>query len=269
MTWRCVWCGREHETDDPPCKTCGHEAFEPVDESTSPFESESLVWVCENCGREHVKNAKICTRCSHPSLEKRRPETEFTDELSTPSYLSVGWPYLLGVAIVVSVVALALTGVIPVPGVGGPPAPPEAPGESERAAGLDLDTVEAELHARFAEVRAEEGADERTHDDGLDALATYLLAHEVASEHDPEYDGEMPSVREFGPSCDGELSAAVTELEIDPAAHDSEASLAEAIADSLLEDPAYERAVTDDRQTESVAIHIGPENTVYVSYLVC
>ena len=110
MTWRCTWCGREYESDDPPCDTCGRERFERVDdESGSAFEAESFVWVCENCGREHVKNPKICSGCSHPTLEKRAVgDGNLSSELSTPGYLDAGWPYLLGIVAVVAVVALAL-----------------------------------------------------------------------------------------------------------------------------------------------------------------
>lgn len=265
MKWRCTWCGRERDENDSPCETCGREEFERVSEGGSPFESESFVWVCENCGREHVKNVGICARCSQPALQKREPEAAFNDELSVPGYLAVGWPYLLGAAVVVVVVVLALAGVFPVPGLGGPPAPPDAPGEGERAAGLDLRTVEDELRDRFATERGTE----RARDDGLDALATYVVRHEVARDHDPDYDGEIPDVREFDPACSGELSAGVTELAVDPGEYDTEGALAKGLVDRLLERDAYRSVVTDDRGTEAVAIHVGPENSVYVSYLVC
>jgi hypothetical protein len=266
VKWRCTWCGREYDENDPPCETCGREEFERVSEETgSAFESESFVWVCENCGREHVKNVGICTRCSQPALRKREPDADLDDELAVPGYLSVGWPYLLGAAAVVVVVVLALAGILPVPGLGGPPAPPEPPGDGEQVAGLDLRTVEDDIRDRFA---AERGT-ERARDDGLNALATYVVRHEVARDHDPDYDGEIPDIREFDPDCGGELSAGVTELDVDPGEYDTEAALAEAITDRLLERNAYHSLVTDDRETEAVAIYVGPGNSVYVSYLVC
>ena len=267
MTWRCTWCGLEYESDDPPCDTCGRERFERLDdESGSAFEAESFVWVCENCGREHVKNPKICSGCSHPTLEKRAVgDGDLSPELSTPGYLSAGWPYLLGAVAVVAVVALALVGVIPVPGLGGPPAPPEAPGESAQAAGLDLRTVEDELRGEFA---AERGS-QRGRDDGLSALATYAVRHDVAAEYDPDYGGELPPVREFDPDCRTELGGDVAELSVNPANFEGEAALAAAMADDLLERPGFETLATREAGAEAVAVHVTPEDTVAVAYVVC
>ena len=268
MKWRCTWCGREYDADDPPCETCGRETFERVDngETASAFEAESFVWVCENCGREHVKNPRICARCSHPSLAKRpADEADLSEELSTPGYLSVGWPYVLGAVAVIAVVALALTGVLPVPGVGGPPAPPEAPGESTRAAGLDLGSVEAAVLERFD---AERGS-ERGRDGGLNGLVTFLVRHEVATEYDPEYDEELPDLRAFDPDCGTELRGDVVEFQLSPAAFDDEAALGEAIASALLETSDFEAVVTGEATIEAVTVHATPEDTVTVGYAAC
>ncbi len=266
MTWRCTWCGREYDADDPPCETCGRESFERVDGDSSAFETDSYVWVCENCGREHVKNAKICTGCSHPSLAKRPVGgDDLADELEAPGYLDVGWPYLLGAGVVVAVVALALAGAIPVPGVGGPPAPPEAPGEATTAAGLDLRTVEGELRGEF---EAERGT-ERDRDDGLSALATYAVRHDVATRYDPDYEGEIPEVRAFGPDCATELGGDVVELSVRPDAYDGEAALAEAVAADLLERDAVERLVTGEAGAEAVAVHVTPDGALAVAYVAC
>lgn len=268
VKWRCTWCGREYDADDPPCETCGRETFEPVegDEADSAFEAESFVWVCENCGREHVKNPKICARCSHPSLAKRPAnETDLSEELSTPGYLSVGWPYVLGAVAVIAVVVLALTGVLPVPGVGGPPAPPEAPGEATQAAGLELETVEAATLERFD---AERGA-ERGRDQGLNELVTYLVRHEVATAYDPEYDEELPDLRAFDPNCGTELGGDVIELGLSPAAFDDEAALGDAIAAALLEDPGFEAVITGDAGVEAVTVHATPDDTLTVGYAAC
>ena len=266
MTWRCTWCGREYDADDPPCETCGRESFERVDGDSSAFETDSYVWVCENCGREHVKNAKICTGCSHPSLEKRAVgDADLADDLEAPGYLDVGWPYLLGAGAVVVVVALALVGAIPVPGVGGPPAPPEAPGEATTAAGLDLRTVETELRGRLA---AERGTD-RGRDDGLAALATYAVRHDVATRYDPDYDGELPEARAFDPDCSSELGGDVVELSVVPGEYGDEAPLADAVAAALLERESVERLVTGEASAEAVAVHVTPDDTVAVAYVAC
>jgi hypothetical protein len=267
VTWRCTWCGREYDENDPPCETCGRESFEHVeDDSSSAFQAESFVWVCENCGREHVKNAKICTGCSHPSLEKRAVgDEDLSEELSTPGYLDVGWPYLLVAGVVVVLVALAIAGVIPVPGAGGPPAPPAAPGEATEAAGLDLRTVETEVRGAFDEER---GA-ERGRDDGLDALATYAVRHDVATRYDPDYDREFPGAGAFDPNCGSDLVGDVVELPLDPASFDDEAALAEAIAADLLDDADFEQFVTGEATAEAVAVHVTPDDTVAVGYAAC
>jgi hypothetical protein len=267
VTWRCTWCGREYDEDDPPCETCGRETFERVDDaSSSAFRAESYVWVCENCGREHVRNAKICTGCSHPTLEKRAVgDEDLAQEVSAPGYLDVGWPYLLGVVAVVVVVALAVTGVIPIPGLGGPPAPPEAPGEATTAAGLDLRAVESEVEGEFD---AERGS-ERGRDDGLDALATYAVRHDVAARYDSDYEGEFPGAGAFDPDCRTDLRAGAIQTSLDPAAFDTEADLAAAIAADLLERSDYEAAIRGDAATEAVAVHVTPENTVAVAYAAC
>lgn len=266
MKWRCTWCGREYEEHDPPCDTCGRETFERVDEdSGSAFEGESFMWVCENCGREHVKNAQICTSCSHPSLTKQPVGGEDLDEeLRTPGYLAVGWPYLLGAVAIIVVVALVLAGVIQIPGVG-PPAPPDAPGNGTEAAGLDLRTVETEIRGEFA---AERGS-ERDRDDGLDALATYLVRHDVASRYDDSYDREFPGAGAFDPNCRTDLGGDVEDLDIDPASYDDEAALADAIAAALLERSSFRALVTGDAPSEAVAIHVTPDDTVTVAYAAC
>ncbi len=265
MTWRCTWCGREYDANDPPCETCGRETFERVEaDSPSAFEAESFVWVCANCGREHVKNPKICTSCSHPTLKKRPVGEGLDEDLESPGYLAVGWPYLLGAVAVVALVALVLAGVIPIPGVG-PPAPPEAPGEADTAAGLDLRTVEAELRAGVA---AERGTD-RDRDDGLDALVTYLVRHDVATRYDPDYDREFPGAGAFDPACDGELGGEVVDIPVDPASYGDEAALADELVARLLDRSGFRALVTGEATAEAVAVHVTPDDTVTVAYAAC
>jgi len=267
VTWRCTYCGRESDIEDPPCETCGRETFERVgDDAGSAFRAESFVWVCARCGREHVKHPKICSSCSHSTVEKRPLDRDgIDDELSVPGYLDVGWPYLLGAGAVVAVVVLALTGVIPVPGVGGPPPPPDAPGQATAAAGLELRTVEDELRADFAAERA----GPRESDDGLDALATAAVRHEVASRYDAEYEGAPPEARNYDLDCRTELGGDVVFLSVSQAEFRDEAALAAAIADRLLERSATETLVTREAGAEGIEIHVTPEATIAVGYVVC
>jgi len=86
MEWRCEWCGKPHEEDDPPCDNCGHGSFErAVVRRTDLGGSDpdtTTVWVCTACGREHTKHAPPCSRCNNADLEqreKRVDESNLTD----------------------------------------------------------------------------------------------------------------------------------------------------------------------------------------------
>ncbi|MFC7058003.1 hypothetical protein [Halovenus salina] len=72
MEWRCEWCGKPHEEDDPPCDNCGHGQFEKAvvrqtDLSEEGSQEATIVWVCPDCGREHPKHAPPCSRCGNPT----------------------------------------------------------------------------------------------------------------------------------------------------------------------------------------------------------
>lgn len=81
MKWRCEWCGKPHEADDPPCDNCGHGKFENavVRQAGDTADSNAMtVWVCTECGREHPKNSPPCSRCTNAKLEQR--EKVITEE---------------------------------------------------------------------------------------------------------------------------------------------------------------------------------------------
>ena len=70
MEWRCEWCGKPHEENDPPCDECGHGSFERAVVPTGPEgDGETLLWICPECGREHVRNNPPCSRCGNMTLE--------------------------------------------------------------------------------------------------------------------------------------------------------------------------------------------------------
>lgn len=272
MKWRCAWCGREYGSDSPPCETCGHETFEPIsEESRSPFQSGSFVWACTDCGREHVKHSPPCARCGNHRLEKRTvSEGDFADEITSPSYLSVGKPYLAGIAIVVGLVGLVLLGVVPFPGIGGPPTPPEAPGDGDRSAGFDLETIEMALHDRFEAERDSTGAAAREFGaDGTDAYIEYLTRHRVAERYDSSYSDSMPEASEFDLRCGTQPTLGVATPPVDLGSFDDEASAAEAIADELLREEGFADTVLGDARSEGIALHVGPDGTVFVGYLAC
>ena len=125
MKWRCEFCGKPHEEDDPPCDNCGHSGFEKaVVPRTDLAEGErepALVWVCAECGREHPKNTPPCSRCGAATLEKQRQaidETELTApgyrDLLTPGYVLAALLAVLGTIVLV----FAITGGVAVPGTG-------------------------------------------------------------------------------------------------------------------------------------------------------
>lgn len=271
MTWRCAWCGREYDSDDPPCETCGHETFEPVSaESSSTFESGSLVWVCTDCGREHVKHSPPCSRCGGHSLETRESGATAFDDVSSPGYLAVGKPYLAGIVVVLGLVALVVTGVVPFPGIGGPPAPPEAPGDADRYGGLDLRTVEGELHDRFETERETAGGTERElGGDGTGAYIEYRTRHRVAETYDPAYDGSMPEAGAFDLQCGSQPRLGVATSSTDAGAFDDESAFADALADELLTAESFRGAVLTDAESEGITVHVGPDGTVYVGYMAC
>jgi uncharacterized OB-fold protein len=83
MEWRCEWCGKPHEENDPPCDNCGHGKFERavVRQGSSGNANSTVVWVCTDCGREHTKHSPPCSRCNNSTLE-RQEKTISDDELT-------------------------------------------------------------------------------------------------------------------------------------------------------------------------------------------
>lgn len=271
MKWRCAWCDREYESDDPPCETCGHETFEPISDGVdSAFDSGSLVWVCADCGREHVKHSPPCSRCGGHDLERREPDAIEPGEVSSPGYLAVGKPYLAGIAVVLAVVGLVVTGTVPFPGFGGPPAPPDAPGDSDSSAGLNLEAVEAALHDRFETERAAVGAGERElGGDGTGAYIEYRTRHRVAEQYDPAYEETLPDPGAFDLRCESQPRLGVVQTGVGIEAFDDESAFANAIAEELLSDDAVRDAVTEEAKSEGITVHVGPDGTVFVGYISC
>ena len=86
MEWRCEWCGKPHEENDPPCDNCGHGSFERAvvrrTDLAGGDPDTMTVWVCTACGREHPKHSPPCSRCNNGTLEqqeKRVDESNLTD----------------------------------------------------------------------------------------------------------------------------------------------------------------------------------------------
>jgi len=90
MKWRCEWCGKPHEENDPPCGNCGHGTFERAVVQQANEQDSTTVWVCTDCGREHTKHSPPCSRCGTATLERR--EKVITEENLTerPGSASTG-----------------------------------------------------------------------------------------------------------------------------------------------------------------------------------
>ena len=249
MNWRCEWCGKPHEENDPPCDNCGHGSFEKaVVPRTDLAEGErepALVWVCTECSREHPKNAPPCSRCGNTTLEKRRQEID-ESELEAPSYRELLTPgyvaavLVLGLAMVVF--ALGVAGVIALPGFGGdgPTVEGTVPGNATSADGIDISEIETAYLDALAD-REDVGAGaERSA--ALDELATYAnqqqLAWSARSESPTveQYQSFLADLEQrFGEECNGEGTRLTVTVDYEPT------DTPEAIAERLVE-----RALADE-----------------------
>ncbi len=276
MSWRCTWCGREYETNDPPCDTCGHNTFAHEDDEREPQTVDTgtqYIWICTNCGREHVKNNPPCSRCHNHSFEKREQDYDGLEaDLDVPSWFDVAKPYLPVFAIIGLVFALFATGIVSptvLPGIGSTaPTPPDAPGATDEAAGLDLALTEREIHDRLEAERAASDHPARAYDDGLAAYAAYENARYVL-EQSGEDPGDASNPAAFDPDCAGESVAAAPLGDVDGVIddYDDEAALADDLASALLESP-FGDNVRTGFDAEGIDVHV-VDGTIYVFYAAC
>ncbi|EMA30915.1 hypothetical protein [Halobiforma nitratireducens] len=281
MKWRCTWCGKPHEENDPPCDSCGHNKFEKAivqegeDRDRAAAQSPSTktvdtgttyVWECPNCGREHVKNNPPCSRCGNPELEKTEQTYDDVErELDTPGWLEVAKPYLPVFAVLGVVFLLFATGIVPasiVPGVG-TPSPPDAPGDGSQAAGLDLEATEGEIHDRLEAERESP----RNYDDGLASVAEYTNRGFVAAEYG-DADPEPVGLDDFGVGCSAEYRSDRVAIANAGEEFASEGALADAVVDQLLASDIAVEITGGDAAGEGVDLH-AVDGTVYVAYATC
>ncbi|ARS91548.1 hypothetical protein [Natrarchaeobaculum aegyptiacum] len=269
MKWRCTWCGKPHESNDPPCDECGHNVFEEAVVRADPDEDDgtvdtgiTYVWRCQNCGRDHVRNNPPCSRCGNHDLEKREQTYDEVDsELETPSWLEVARPYLPVFAVVAIVLALFVTGIIPpsiLPGIG-QPSPPDAPGDANAAAGLEFETTEAEIYAQLEADREVE----RTADDGLAGFAEFYNRNVVREQTGTDAEGVDP--REFGLDPNEPFALEVVGLETDLGGYEGETELAGVVADALV-DAGGDDVLGEEYDAEGVDLHYH-DGTLFVVYV--
>ena len=273
MRWRCEWCGRPHEEDDPPCEGCGHFKFEEaVQQVVDPDAvSETTEWTCAECGRLHPKNSPPCSRCGHMTLEARAIDwDERTPNSDAGGYLDVGRRYVvLGVAAVA--VAGAAAVLRPTDDL---PEPPSAPGDATSSAGLDLETVAERTLEVANEVRRGEGLDSLTLDRELTFIATYANRGLVDTVHGDretlpvmdllydEIDRESPG---YPVGTTVSLGGADDEDGRSIEHYESEAELAETLTEALFDDERGERVLLAGRDEAGIDVHVAPNGAVYTT----
>jgi len=278
MEWRCEWCEKPHEENDPPCDNCGHGTFEKaVTQVNHEVVPGGTVWICQDCGRSHQRNSPPCKRCGGADLELRDgpPETDPLDEIGT------GWrdvlepKYVAGyavVALLLGVLLLSVVGVISLPALGGPEGPPpvpEAPGSADTAGGLSLATVEDDYVTELNDRRTGEGAGSLTRNGTADDAAAYYNKATVAA---VVGDGDGPQREAFARfplQCD---QPAIVSYRVAPSRtgqsvsdFGNETQLATALVDSYVE----RGNAFSDGSTVGVDVHVAPDDTVFVTHVVC
>ena len=279
MDWRCEWCEKRHEENDPPCDNCGHGTFvEAGPEVEQEVVPGGTVWVCENCGRTHQKNNPPCKRCGDVDFQQRAAGdvADPMDDISTRWRDIVEPKYVAGyavVAVLLGVLVLGTVGVITLPGAGtaDPPAVPDAPGEAETVGNLSLSAVEDAYVVELNDRRTGEGVDALTRNATVDEPAAYYNKALVAA---AAGDGERPdrdTLERFDLACDDPV---VVSYRVAPertgqsvGEFRSERALAAALVDSYVErgEPFREA----ERGTVGVDIHVAPDDTVFVTHVLC
>jgi len=271
--WRCAWCDKPHERNDPPCDNCGHHKFEkavvPVAPEDPDHEREP-VWVCPECGRVHQKNSPPCSRCGNAELERTIPdEADYAEELSGTSYLDLlDARYVVGLAFALvagTVLVLALLGVITLPGMD------SVPGSASEYRGVDLGETEAAFVAEVNDRRAEAGLSEYERNGNVDDAARLYnqgWVSEVAGT------GSIPSGERLGRALDGTCGEGVERItpftesfDEGAAALDSPDALAGALADGYTAEAGG--LSETDSDLVGLDVHAGADGNVYATVFVC
>ncbi|MDS0279902.1 hypothetical protein NDI85_19135 [Halomicroarcula sp. S1AR25-4] len=286
MEWRCEWCGKPHEENDPPCDNCGHGTYERAVQPVGPTRSADgevhggSVWVCQDCGRQHQRNSPPCRRCGSANFERERvADTDPMADIGT-SWRDVLEPkYVAGyaaVAVLLGVVLLSVFGVVTLPGFGseaaaGPPEIPSAPGSADTADGLSLAATEDAYLDALNERRTSEGAGALTRNATADDAAAYYNKAIVAARAGDGSGPEQNAFERFGLACERPnivaYQVAYDRTGRSVSDFDSEAALAASLVDSYVERGNRFRAA--EAGTVGVDIHVAPDGSVFVTYVVC
>ncbi|WP_336337291.1 toprim domain-containing protein [Haloarcula brevis] len=282
MKWRCEWCGKPHEENDPPCDNCGHGTFE---EAVTQVNHEVVEggprWVCLDCGRQHQKNSPPCKRCGGSNFERRTgpPEDDPLDDIKTGWLDVLEAKYVLGyvaVALVLGVLLLGLVAGVPLPGFAadtpaGPPQTASPAGSGDTVGPLSLAAVEQRYLDVYNARRSGVGGGTVARNGSLDDAAAYYNKGRV----DARYDNAEPPTREgvtrFPLPCDRpvvvsyEVAYDRTPQSLDQ--FESETALATALVDSYFE--RGNRIYAAEGGLVGLDIHVGPDERVFVTYVLC
>lgn len=275
MKWRCEWCGKPHDENDPPCDNCGHGSFEravvqQTDLAEGGGREETIVWVCPECGRAHPKHNPPCSRCGHPTLVKER-QTVDDSELSAAGYLDLLTPrYALGIVAGIALAALfvlGLAGIVPIPGLsdGGVPTVADVPGAAETADGLSLSTVEAVYIEELNAARAEAGYDALTENERLGKIATFYNQRRVKAAYDTGSTPDRDRLRSLlSESCSGQIVQITVPPAVDRGDYESASALGSALAAQTLSG-----GLLESQHRTGVDVHVAPDGMVYLTQYAC
>jgi hypothetical protein len=278
MKWRCEWCEKPHEENDPPCDNCGHGTFEKaVTQVSTESVSGGPVWVCEDCGRVHQKHSPPCTRCGGADLSRRTdpPDTDPAADIDTawrdilePKYV-VG--YLLAAGLL-AFLGLSAVGVVSLPGgeqSAGPPEIPTPPGSGETIGTISLSDTENEYVDRLNEYRANESAGSLRRNDSLGRAAAYYTKSVVGARYGTGSRPDRDRLTDFSLPCDRpqivSYQVALERTGRPAAGFETERAIASALVTSYVErgKPFVEGDAI------GIDIHIAPDGTAVITYVVC
>jgi len=281
MEWRCEWCGKPHEENDPPCDNCGHGSFEKavvqqtdLSEGDGDGPESTTVWVCTECGRTHTKHSPPCSRCGNHKFVREQQHVDDA-ELSAPGYLDLVTPrYLAGVVAVLVLAGafvLGVTGVVYVPGLS-PGLPPvsDVPGDAETAGDRSLAAVEAAYLEELNDRRREAGLSTLDRNEEVDEVAEFANQRVVKVSYGG---GDLPDRGQIDDALSGTCSSgSVTPVfvTLDRGegldAADSDAALGEALVDRRAAESDLAEA---ERSLAGLDVHAAPDGTTYLTQFTC
>jgi predicted nucleic acid-binding Zn-ribbon protein len=281
MEWRCAWCGKPHEANDPPCDNCGHNKFERAIEQVPATDADpqGSVWVCPECGRQHQKHSPPCSRCGNLTLEQRHVSEldDPLDDIQTRWRDVVEPRYVAGyvaVGILLLVLGLGALGVVDLPGFGEPEIP-DAPGEAQTAGNVSLDAVKREFVVALNDRRQNASAEPLSTDDTLGRMAEYYTNATVAETFGDGDGPDRDALNSFEPDCSGRITLL---LDVTPTAASGDdvvaaAATPHAAATGLLSEleshPNFEDLLEVELDAVGVDVHVAPDDRVFVTVVAC